>query len=108
MQLTLLVGKLDRLTQKPLAITLNDQQRAKVREALKGLEIPDDLKEEEAKTRLNSLLEVLEKDKEILVASGFFWPGEGRGFKPPQTPPNPFKEKDNEQRLKSLQGYVGK
>ncbi len=114
-QLASLVTKLDQLTQKPLAVNLSDEQRAKVSEQLKGLDDMEDLSDEEAQKRLNGLLAVLEKDKETLEAAGYRWPSAGGGGGggmmggPPAAPPkNPFKEGKNGEHLKSLEKTAAK
>ena len=110
-QLTLLVGKLDQLTDKPLAVTLTEAQRNTLREQLQGIEDLKDLTDEEAKKRLDSLLAVLSKDKETLVAAGFSWPVAGGAppAKPPANPPaNPFQDSANSGHLKSLLERVKK
>ena len=83
---TLLVGKLDQLTDKPLAVTLTEAQRNTLREQLQGIEDLKDLTDEEAKKRLDSLLAVLSKDKETLVAAGFSWPVAGVRCRPNRQP----------------------
>src|SRR5438046_2506304 len=51
-QLASLVTKLDQLTRKPLTVSLNEEQRKKLREQLRGLDESEDLAEEDAKKRL--------------------------------------------------------
>jgi hypothetical protein len=102
-----LVGKLDLLTRKPLAVTLTEDQKQKVREQLKGLEEPKELTEGEAKKRLDALVEILKDQRETLKNAG--WPREGGGgFRPPRDFPNPFQEGENSEHLKSLLGQMGK
>jgi hypothetical protein len=78
-QLAQLVAKLDVLTEKPLSIDLTDDQRAKVREQIKGLASAEELSDDEATKRMNAMLEVLKDQKATLEAAGYRWPGEGGG-----------------------------
>jgi hypothetical protein len=64
---------------KPLVVTLDDDQKAKVQEQLKGLESMEELTAEEAKTRLDALLAIVEDQRETLEAAGYRWPGGGGG-----------------------------
>ena len=107
-QLAALVVKLDQLTHKPLAVTLSDEQRRKLREQLRGLDEKDELGEEDARARLDAALQVVEGDRETLEAAGYRWPGQQGGApRPPaDAPNNPFKEGANAQHLKSLQEQV--
>ena len=106
LQLSFLVTKLEALTGKPLAVQLNDEQKKKVREQLQGLEGQEDLADEDAKKRLDALLDVLKDQKATLEAAGYRWPGEGFG-QPPSDAPNPFKEEPNANRLKSIRERLG-
>ncbi len=106
-----LVTKLDVLTRKPLAVTLTDEQKQKVREHLAGLDKEDKLSEDEAKKRLDALLEIVKDQRDTLKSAGFRWPGEGGGrggFGGQNDDRNPFKEGDNNEHLKSLLGQTGK
>jgi hypothetical protein len=107
MQLAALVTKLDQLTRKPLAVTLSDDQKARLREQLQGLDEKETLDDEEAQKRLDAILEVVKGDKETLQAAGYRWPGEGGGGRPMDVP-NPFKEGPNADHLKSLQEEASK
>jgi hypothetical protein len=99
--LTMLVAKLDVLTAKPLSVELTDDQRAKVREQLKGLAGEDDLSEDDAKERLDKLLRILQPQKATLEEAGFLWPGGGFQL-PMNTADNPFKEGTHADHLKNL------
>ncbi len=111
-QLAGLVTKLDVLTQKPLQITLSDEQKEKVRAALEGLAGKEELSEDEAKEKLDALLAVVEKDRDTLEAAGYRWPGGGGGGGGGgfggQPPPNPFTDQKNGEHLKELEKRVGK
>jgi hypothetical protein len=109
-QLAQLVTKLDVLTAKPLSIELTDDQRAKVREQIKGLASDEELSDDEAAKRMNAILDVLKDQKATLEAAGYRWPGEGGGFGgfgTPQ-PPNPFKEGKDAEHLKDLDARLAK
>src|SRR5205807_5943558 len=108
-QLATLVDKLDVLTSKPLAIELSPEKKTKVGELLKGLDQKADLTDEEAKEKLDSLLDQVKDQKSTLEAAGYRWPGEGGGGGRGGTPPaNPFKEEANSQHLKALQERLAK
>jgi hypothetical protein len=98
-QLVALVTKLDVLTAKPLEVKLNEDQKSKIREKLKGLKEKNDLSEDEAKSLLDAILEIVKDDQETLTAAG---------FRPVPTNPdvrlNPFRDDGpNADHLKSLQ-----
>jgi hypothetical protein len=126
-QLANLVSKLDVLTNKdkPLLIELTVEQKQKVKEQLQGLADMEEVKDEEAKKRLDALLEILKDKKDTLEAVGYRWPagqGGGQGGGPggfgggpgggrpggnPST--NPFKDDPNvANALKSLESTLGK
>jgi hypothetical protein len=107
-QLAALVAKLDQLTGKPLAVQLSDEQRAKLREQLEGLDAKDELSDDDAKKRLDAVLDIVKDDRETLEAAGYRWPGQQGGFRPPADTPNPFKEGQNAQHLKSLHEQLAK
>jgi hypothetical protein len=101
-QLASLVAKLDQLTGKSLTLNLSSEQRTKLREQLDGLEGKDELAEEDAKKRLDAVLDVVKSEKETLEAAGYRWPGE-RGGQRPSDAPNPFKDEAAAKHLKTLQ-----
>ena len=108
-QLATLVDKLDVLTSKPLAIELSPEKKTKVGELLKGLDQKAELTDEEAKEKLDSLLDQVKDQKSTLEAAGYRWPGEGGGGGRGAAPPaNPFKEEANSQHLKALQERLAK
>jgi hypothetical protein len=113
-QLATLVVKLDVLTEKPLTVQLSEDQRKKVKEALKGLD-GDELSDEDAQKKMDDLHELLKDQTGTLEAAGFRWPGEGggrgggRGGRGgPDGPSNPFKTDDNAKHLKSLEERLDK
>jgi hypothetical protein len=105
-QLASLVGKLGLLAEKPLTVSLNEDQKKKVREQLAGLDAKNELPDEDAKKRLDTLLDVLKDQKETLESAGYRWPGQ-KGFQRPPDDPNPFKAEKNAKALKSLQTWLG-
>jgi hypothetical protein len=111
-QLVALVTKLEQLTSKPLSVNLNEEQQARLREELNGLDEKDELTDEEAKKRLDSILELVKGDKETLEAAGYRWPGQRGGGGGAQTPSsevrNPFKAEDGGKHLKALRDQLSK
>lgn len=109
-QLAGLVVKLDQLTQKPLTVSLSAEQRGKLAALLEGLDKEETLSEDEAKKRLDAILEIVKDDRKTMEAAGYRWPGEGGGFRRPSDAPNPFKEEENDAvgALKSLRATSGK
>src|SRR5258707_579735 len=82
---------------------LTADEKKKVQEHLKGLTDKDEISDDEAKTRLDKLLALMEGKKETMEAAGYRWPGAGGGGGPrgggggggpPQPPANPFKDGD--------------
>src|SRR5262245_8225460 len=106
-QLVGLVAKLDLLTQKPLTVTLTDEEKAKLAEQLKGLDADTPLGDEEIKKRLDAILEIVKDDREALEAAGYSWPGDTR-IRPRGGAPNPFTEVDNTAHLKGLRERLPK
>lgn len=127
-QLTTLVNKLEVLSTKPLTIKLNEDQQKKLAEQLQGLDEKEELTDEDAKTRLEAILEIVKDDKATLESAGYRWPGGGGGGPgggrggapgggrggfgggaPPDVPKNPFKDvEENNKHLKSLQEQLSK
>jgi hypothetical protein len=106
-QLAMLVAKLDVLTARPLKVELSEDQRAKVRDQLKGLVGEDDLSEDDAKDRLDKLLEILQPQKATLEEAGFRWPGAGFPMQG-NNADNPFKEGADADHLKNLEKRLEK
>jgi hypothetical protein len=107
-QLASLVVKLDQLANNTLTLRLTDEQRKKIRTQLAGLETQEDLSEDEAKEKLQALLEVVKDQRETLEAAGYRAGGQGGGGRPNADTPNPFKQDDNGKHLKSLQETLAK
>ena len=90
-------------------IELSPEKKTKVGELLKGLDQKAELTDEEAKEKLDSLLDQVKDQKSTLEAAGYRWPGEGGGGGRGAAPPaNPFKEEANSQHLKVLQERLAK
>lgn len=108
LQLASLVAKLDLVTGKPPTIQLTEEQRKKVQQQLQGLDTAEDLPAEEAKKRLDALLEVLKDHRQTLELVGYRWPSQGgpSSFSAPPELPNPFKEEKSAKPLKSLQSRL--
>jgi hypothetical protein len=117
-QLAQLVSKLDTLTAKPLTIQLTPEQKKKVQEQLAGLDAREKLSSDDAKAKLEALIDSLKDHKATLVAAGYFWPGEpgpggggGRAGGPgakADPDDNPFKSGANGEHLKNLESTLMK
>ncbi len=109
-QLAQLVTKLDTLTGQTLHIDLTPEQKKQAKELLAGLAEKDEIKDEDAKEKLDALLKILEPHKKALEDAGFRWPGGMGGGGPPggMPPANPFKEGDSAAALKALEAKLGK
>jgi hypothetical protein len=106
-QLNTLITKLDLLTQKPLTVKLDAEQKKQVAENLKGLDTLDELTDEDAKKRLDGLLEAVKDHKETLQAAGFRWPDSGPAGLPLDMTKNPFRMEPNSKHLQALEERVG-
>lgn len=111
-QLAALIAKLDQLTEKPLQVTLSAEQKKNVGEQLKGLDEMEELSDDEAKKRLDALLEIVADQRDIMEAAGYRWPGQGGfggfgGKKGPESA-NPFSGGPSAEQLKSLQASLAK
>jgi hypothetical protein len=107
-QLALLIAKIDQLTNKPLELTLTDEQRAKLSEQLKGLSDEDELSDDDAKKRLDAILDLLKGQQATLEAAGFRLPASGPGAQRPSNLPNPFAEGQDQEHLKQLEKRLEK
>jgi hypothetical protein len=108
-QLAALVTKLDQLSGKPLHLSLSAEQKKKVDEQLQDLGEEKEIKEDDAKKRLETLLTLLKDQRETLEAAGYRWPGAGQGGggrQPGADQPNPFTAEANAHHLKSLRAYL--
>lgn len=114
-QLVSLVNALDRLVDKPVTLNLTPDDRAALADQLRGLDTTNEIKDDDAKARLDAILKVVEKDRSALEAVGYRWPApEGKGPPkggfggPPKDSPNPFKEEATGARLKSVRERLEK
>ena len=105
-RLTTLVTKLQQLTDKPLTLKLNDEQRTAIREQLKDLADQEELSNDDAKKRLDAILDAVKDNRATLEAAGFSWPGGAPQFPSPAA--NPFKEGEPRERLTVLQESLAK
>jgi hypothetical protein len=103
-ELVNLVAKLDVLTARPLEVKLSEEQKTKLEERLKELSEKNNLTEEDAKTTIDAIVEILKKDKETLAAAGFPAAPPNLGPRPYS---NPFLESSNADHLKGLQARLG-
>lgn len=107
-QLVTLIGKLDQLTGSPLTLKLSDEQRTVIREQLKDLPEHDEVSDEDAKKRLDAILESLKDHRAVLEAAGYRWPGAPAPKTGGLAPPNPFKGGPDSVKLHSLQEKLKK
>jgi hypothetical protein len=108
-QLNSLITKLDILTEKPLTLSFDKEQKKKIQEHLQGLAMLEELTEDDAKKRLDGLLDIVKDQKEPLTVVGFRWPGvKGGGFGAPKDVPNPFKEEAGAKHLESFEQRLAK
>jgi hypothetical protein len=109
MQLASLVTALDKVADQPLTVVLTPESRGIIADQIKGLESAEEIKDEDAKLRLETIHKILEKDRKTLEAVGYFFSVEGKGGfdGQPKDSPNPFKEGSLGARLKALQDRLG-
>lgn len=108
-QLTQLVGKMAQLTDKPLSLTLTDEQRSVIRDQLKVLPDKEELSDDDAKKCLDAILDAIQDKRDVLTAAGYSWPTKGGGIQaPPVSLPNPFKDGPALENLQSLQKRLAK
>ncbi len=105
-QLATLVTKLQQLTGKPLALSLSAAQRLAISEQIKGLDTADELDDEDAKTRLEAILDAVKDERPTLEAVGYRFPNAGGSFQIPGPVANPFREAENQKRLAALQANL--
>jgi hypothetical protein len=107
-QLASLITKLDLLTHERPVVQLDAEQKRQIRKQIEKLEDKEDLSEEDAKKKLDAVVAILHDDqKRTLNEAGANLPGQqggnrGRG----EPPPNPFKEGQPNQHLKSLSNQL--
>jgi hypothetical protein len=108
MQLVNLVNALDTVVDKPVAVILSPEDRVAIAKELEGLDTASEIKDEDARTKLEAIQKILEKNnRKALETVGYRWAGEPKGGPPKggfpkDPPPNPFKEGTPAEHLKSL------
>ena len=110
-QLAQLVAKLDTLTAKPLTIQLSSEQKKQVHAVLTEIGMLGEMNDDDAKVKLDTLLRLLEDQKETFVAAGFAWPGYREPGRPPGAPlqnANIFRIGPDLEHFKSLESRLGK
>jgi hypothetical protein len=117
-QLINLVNALDVLVDRPVAVTITADDRRAIAAQLRGLEAATEIKDDEAKAKLDAILKVLDKDRKAMEAIGYRWPtADPKAPKsgPPAPPPNaltdspnPFQAPQTVAKLKSLQERLAK
>ena len=113
-QLASLVTVLDTVVDQPVTVNLSADDRAAIAKELAGLDAASELKEDEAKAKLEAIQKILEKDRKSLETVGYRWfggeakGGFPKGGFPKEPPPNPFKEGTSAERLKSLMERLNK
>lgn len=104
LQLAALVNALDSLSEKPITITLTAEDRKAIADQLQGLDSASEIKDADAKAKLEAIQAVVLKQRQPLEKIGYRWVLDGktanRTF--PKDSPNPFKEGADAERLKSL------
>jgi hypothetical protein len=109
MQLASLVTALDTIVDKPVTVNLSPEDRAAIAKQLEGLDTASEIKDDDAKAKLEAIQKVLEKDRKALETVGYRWATDGKGGAPKgkggfgkDPPPNPFKEGTAAAQLKAL------
>jgi hypothetical protein len=111
-QLINLVNALDVLVDQPVSVTLTAEERAAVAAQLRGLDTAAEIKEDEAKARLDAILKVVARDRKALEAIGYRWPGPAAPKSVTDAPTsvevmlaaaNPFHEPRTKAKVNSLQ-----
>jgi hypothetical protein len=109
MQLANLVNVLDTVVDKPVSVTLSPEDRAAIAKQLEGLDSASEIKEEDARAKLEAIQNILEKNnRKSLETVGYRWAGDPKGGFPKEPPPNPFKEGAAAEHLKSLRERLAK
>jgi hypothetical protein len=105
--LATLIFKLDLLDPDVLSNNLSVAQKAALARQLGELEQAPELTTEEAKRRLDELLESLQPQRPALEAAGFTWPGRAEvNATSPAELANPFRDKENAHHLESVCGRL--
>jgi len=110
LQLAALVNALDSLSEKPITINLSDEDRKGIAQQLQGLDAATEIKDADAKAKLEAIQAIVLKQRQSLETIGYRWVLDGktanRTF--PKDSPNPFKEGADAERLKSLMERLNK
>ena len=114
-QLVTLINALDVIVDRPVTVSLTTEDRAAIAAQLRGLDAAGEIKEDDARAKLEAILKVVEKDRKALEAIGYRWPspaGKGGGA-PKGGPPapegtNPLQTPETAAKVKSLQDRLGK
>jgi hypothetical protein len=108
MQLVNLVNALDTVVDKPVSVNLSPEDRAAIAKELEGLDSASEIKEDDAKAKLEAIQKILEKNnRKAMETVGYRWAAEPKGGPPKggfpkDSPPNPFKDGSPAEHLKSL------
>lgn len=104
LQLASLVTALDSLSEGPITINLSEEDRKAIADQLKDLDRMTEIREEEAKAKLEAIQAIVLKDQKSLEKVGYRWVFDGKTANRtyPKDSPNPFKEEAEADRLKSL------
>jgi hypothetical protein len=112
-QLTSVITTLDRVTSgNGLKVTMDAEQKRKVREQIQKLDATDDLSEEDAKGKLDAVLGILtQEQRDTLDEAGANWgqrAGNRGGMRggSGDAPSNPFKGGEANKHLKSLRDHM--
>jgi hypothetical protein len=112
MQLVNLVNALNALVDKPVTVSLSSEDRAAIAKELEGLDTASEIKDEDAKAKLEAIQKILEKNnRKALETVGYRWAGEPKGGPPKggfPPSPNPFKDGTPAEHLKSLMERLSK
>lgn len=110
-QLLNLINALDVLVDRPVAVGLTTEERAAIASQLRGLDAAAEIKDDEAKAKVDAIRKVLEKDRKSLEAIGYRWEAPAAPKSVADAPPspeavlaspNPFKAPQTAAKLQSL------
>jgi hypothetical protein len=102
-QLASLLTTLDTVADRPVTVNLTTEEKAAIVKELKALTEADEVNNEEAKARLDSILKIVEKHQKTLETVGFrTGPPPKGGSSLAKDNPNPFKTGPAAENVKSL------
>jgi len=110
-QLTTMITRLDQYTTKPLFVELSAEQKKELQKQLEGLEELEVVSDEDAKAKVESLLDILKDKKDFLDVTGLSRGRRARvggGGTAAVPPPNPFAQGGPGKSLKSLRVSLSK